>query len=281
MALRIVTDTVADLSPELCAEYGIKAVPLTVHFGPESFLDVEEMSSAEFWEKIKTSSHHPKTAQPAPGDFLKVYQPIIDAGDEILSIHVSAKLSGTISSAGVAASMLPGGKVTLVDSKSASLGIGLMAIEASRRAKAGESAEQIAAYLNEVKERTHILFSLDSLEFLQKNGRVGKAQAMLGGLLGIKPILQVDREGVVAPADKVRGKSKVLPRVLEMMNERIPFGRKVRMGILHTQDEVEANRWLEVFKEKYDVVESYVAPIGPVVATNAGPGTVGVAFFEA
>lgn len=281
MALRIVTDTVADLSPEMCAEHGIKMVPLTVHFGPESFLDVEEMSSAQFWEKIKTSPHHPKTAQPAPGDFLKIYQPIADAGDEILSLHVSGKLSGTISSAGVAASMLPPGKVTLVDTKSASLGIGLMAIEAARRAKAGESAEQIAAYLNDVKERTHIFFSLDSLEFLQKNGRVGKAQAMLGGLLGIKPILQVDREGVVAPADKVRGKSKVLPRVLELMNERIPFGRKVRMGLLHTQDELEANRWLEVFKEKYDVVESYVASIGPVVATNAGPGTVGVAFFEA
>lgn len=280
MALRIVTDTVADLSAETCAEHGIKMVPLTVHFGPESFLDVEEMSSAEFWQKISTSSHHPKTAQPAPGDFLKIYQPIIDAGDEILSLHVSGKLSGTISSAGVAASMLPSGKVTLVDTKSASLGIGLMAIEAARRAKAGESAEQIAAYLNEVKERTHIFFSLDSLEFLQKNGRVGKAQAMLGGLLGIKPILQVDREGVVAPADKVRGKSKVLPRVLELMNERIPFGRRIRLGVLHTQDEPEALRWLDVIKSNYEVVESLVAPIGPVVATNVGPGAVGAAFYE-
>jgi DegV family protein with EDD domain len=281
MALRIVTDTVADLSAELRNQYGIEIVPLTVHFGPESFLDVVEMSSEAFWQKVATSSHHPKTAQPAPGDFLKVYQPIIDAGDEILSIHVSGRLSGTISSAGVAASMLPPGKVTLVDSKSASLGIGLMAIEAARRAKAGESAQQIADYLNELKERIHIFFTLDSLEFLQKNGRVGKAQALLGGLLGIKPILQVDRDGVIAPADKVRGKSKVLPRVLELMNERVPFGRRVRLGLLHTQEEAEANRWLEIFKEKYEVVEAYVAPIGPVVATNAGPGTVGVALFEA
>lgn len=281
MALRIVTDTVSDLSAELQAEHGIKAVPLTVHFGPESFLDFEEMSSDQFWQKVSTSSHHPKTAQPSPGDFLKVYQPIIDAGDEILSLHVSGKLSGTISSASVAASMLPPGKVTLVDTKSASLGIGLMAIEAARRAKAGESAAQIAAWIDEVKERTSILFTLDSLEFLQKNGRVGKAQAMLGGLLGIKLILQVDQEGVIAPADKVRGKSKILPRVLEMMNERVPFGRRIRLGLLHTKDEPEALRWMEVIKEKYEVLESYVVPIGPVVATNAGPGAVGVAFFEA
>lgn len=280
MALRIVTDTVADLSAEVRAEHGIEMVPLTVHFGPESFLDVVEMSSDQFWQKIGTTPHHPKTAQPAPGDFLKVYQPIIDSGDEILSIHVSGSLSGTISSAGVASSMLPSGKVTLVDTRSASLGLGLLAIEAAERAKAGESAESIAAFLNELKERTHIFFSLDSLEFLQKNGRVGKAQAMLGGLLGIKPILQVDREGVVAPADKVRGKSKVLPRVLELMNERVPFGRRIKLGVLHTQDEPEALRWLQILKEKYEVVDALVAPIGPVVATNVGPGAVGTAFFE-
>lgn len=280
MALRIVTDSTSDLSPELRAEYGIEMVPLTVHFGPESYLDVVEMDTDAFWAKIKTTSHHPKTAQPAPGDFLKAFQPIVDAGDEILSIHVSGNLSGTISSASVAASMLPPGKVTLVDSKSASVGLGMMALEASRMAKAGKSAAEIAAYLNELKERVSVFFTVDSLEFLQKNGRVGKAQAVIGGLLGIKLILQIDREGVVAPADKVRGKSKLLPRVLELAAERVPFGRRVKISLIHTQDEPEALRWLEVLKEKYEVVESHVSTLGAVVATNAGPGAVGFAIYE-
>jgi DegV family protein with EDD domain len=280
MALRIVTDSTSDLSPELRTEYGIEMVPLTVHFGPESYLDVVEMDSDAFWAKIKTTSHHPKTAQPAPGDFLKAYQPIVDAGDEILSIHVSGNLSGTISSASVAASMMPTGKVTLVDSRSASVGLGLMALEASRMAQDGKSAAEIAAYLNQLKERVSVFFTVDSLEFLQKNGRVGKAQALIGGLLGIKLILQIDREGVVAPADKVRGRSKLLPRVLELAAERVPFGRRVKVAVIHTKDEPEALRWLEVLKEKYEVVESHVMTLGAVVATNAGPGAVGFAIYE-
>lgn len=280
MGIRIVTDSTSDLSPELLREYGIEMVPLTVHFGPESFLDVVEMDAAGFWQKLKESPHHPKTAQPAPGDFLEVFKRIHAEGDEILAIVISANLSGTMNSAQVAAQMLPEAKVTLVDTKSVTLGLGMVCIEAVRMARTGKSVAEIVPAIQAICDRMNIFFTLDTLEFLQKNGRIGKAQALLGGLLGIRPVLQVDREGLVAPADKVRGRSKVLPRAMELMQERVPAGRKIRLAVLHTQAPTDAQAWLAEIAKIYAVEESFVAEIGPVLATNAGPGTVGVAFYQ-
>ena len=280
MAIRIVTDSTADLSAQTRTENGIEMVPLTVHFGPESFKDQVEMDDAGFWAKLKASPHHPKTAQPAPGDFLGIYRKLHEQGHEILSIHLSGVLSGTISSAQVAMQMVPEARISIVDTKSVSLGLGMIAVEASRMARAGKSSAEITEWSKAAGARMNIFFTLDTLEFLQKNGRIGKAQAMLGGLLGIKPILQVDRDGLIAPADKVRGRSKVLPRALELMQERVPAGRRIRVAILHAGVPQEAAQWLVEVKKLYTIDESMVNSIGPVIATNAGPGTVGVAFFE-
>jgi DegV family protein with EDD domain len=280
LALRIVTDSTSDLTPELQSEYGIGVIPLTVHFGPESFKDQIEMTADGFWAKLGNTPHHPKTAQPSPGEFMELYQKVHAEGDEILSIHLSSALSGTLSSASIAAQMMPDAKITLVDTKSVSLGLGMLVIEAARMAKAGKTVEEIAGWANQVKERMTIYFTLDTLEFLRKNGRMGRAQALLGGLLGIKPILTVDRDGLVAPADKVRGRAKVFPRILELMQEQTPAGRTIRCATLHARAHDEAARLLEEIKQLYKVEESWIAEIGPVVATNGGPGTVGVAFYE-
>jgi DegV family protein with EDD domain len=280
VGVRIVTDSTADLAAEIRRDLGIEMVPLTVHFGPESFHDVVEMSTDAFWAKLRSSSHHPKTAQPSPGDFLQVYEALAKEGHEILSIHLSGRLSGTISSGQIAAQMTPNAQITLVDTRSVTMGLGMMAIEAARMARDGKPVAEILTRVNAVADRMNILFTLDSLEFLQRNGRVGKAQAMLGGLLGIKPILQVDKEGLVAPADKVRGKSKVMPRALEIMQERVPAGRTINLSVLHTQAPEEASTWLTAVRQIYTVNEHFIADLGPVVATNAGPGTVGVCFYE-
>jgi len=280
MGVRIVTDSTADLPESIRQELGIVMVPLTVHFGPEMFLDAVEMDSDGFWEKLRTSPHHPKTAQPSPGDFLKAYEEAGAAGDEILSIHISTKLSGTMSSGQIAAQMLPNMKITHVDTRSATWGLGMMAIEAARMARAGKSAAAIISAVEALADRMHIFFTLDTLEFLQKNGRIGKAQALLGGLLGIRPILQVDREGLVAPADKVRGKSKILPRSLELMQERVPAGRRIRLAVVHSHAPAEADIWLEAIRKLYQIDEYWIGDLGPVIGTNTGPGTVGACFYE-
>ncbi|MDF2631251.1 MAG: hypothetical protein K0R39_5082 [Symbiobacteriaceae bacterium] len=280
MGVRIVTDSTADLPESIRQELGIYMVPLTVHFGPESFLDTVEMGVDAFWAKLRTSSHHPKTAQPSPGDFLKVYQEATKDGDEVVSIHISTKLSGTMSSAQIAAQMMPEAKITHIDTRSATWGLGMMAIEAARMAKAGRSAAAIVSAVEAIADRMHIFFTLDTLEFLQKNGRIGRAQALLGGLLGIKPILQVDREGFVAPADKVRGKSKIIPRSMELMQERVPAGRKIKITVVHCKAPEEAAQWVDSVRSLYTVEELWIGDLGPVVATNVGPGTVGVCFYE-
>jgi len=280
MGIRIVTDSTADLSPEIRKEHGVEMVPLTVHFGPESFKAEVDMDIEGFWRKLDSSSHHPKSAQPSPGDFMEVYKPILDAGDEILSLHISSKLSGTVSSAHAAMQILEGDRIKLIDTLSCSLGLGMMVIHAARMAKEGKSVAEITASVQAIADRTHIFFSLNTLDFLQKNGRVGKAQAFIGGLLGIKPILQLDREGIIAPADKVRGKSKVMPRTLELMAERIPAGREINLGVVHAQSPADAKEWIAKIKQVYKVKESYLTSIGPVIAANVGPGAIGVLFHE-
>lgn len=279
MSLRIVTDSTSDLSPALLQEFGIEMVPLSVHFGPESFRDVVEMGPEAFWAKLNSCPHHPKTAQPAPGDFLTVYKRLHEQGDEILSLHISGKLSGTIGSAQIAAQMVPDAKIRLLDTASVSMGLGLLAVGATRMAQEGASLETVHDWASQTAAKMQIFFTLDTLEFLQRNGRIGRAQALLGGLLGIKPILQV-QDGLVGPADKVRGKSKVLPRTLELMQERVPAGRKIRLAVLHTQAPADAEKWLTEIQKLYDVVEHYTAHIGPVIGSHTGPGTLGVCFHE-
>jgi len=279
--LRIVTDSTADLPAEIREALRIEMVPLTVHFGAESYKDVVEMGSEAFWRKLASSPHHPRTAQPSPGDFLKVYRSLAAQGDEILSIHISGKLSGTIASAQVAAQMLPDAQITLLDTRSASLGLGLVALEAARLAEQGRSASEMLPHLEAICSRMNVLFTLDTLEFLQRNGRIGKARALLGSLLEVKPILHIDPEGVVAPLDKVRGKSRTLPRTLELLQQRVPRGSRVKMAVLHTQAPEQAAEWLAAAREIYQVEEALIAPIGSVIATHVGPGAIGFAFYQA
>lgn len=280
MGIRIVTDSTADLSPQIRQQYGIEMVPLTVHFGSETFLDGVTMDSEAFWRKLRESPHHPSTAQPSPGDFLEVYRRIHAEGEEILSIHISGNLSGTVGSAQVAAQMLPEARIAVVDTRSVSMGIGMVCIEAARLAREGKPVDEIVPVIRGICDRMHIFFTIDTLEFLQRNGRIGRAQALLGGLLGIKPILQVDRDGFIAPADKVRGRSRVLPRTLELMQERVPAGRRIKVAVLHARAPADAQALLDEIGRVYEIAEHYVGEIGAVVATHGGPGTLGAAFYE-
>lgn len=278
MGIRIVTDSTADLPGELVRELDLEVIPLTVRFGDEAYLDGVTLDSDGFWAKLKESPHHPSTAQPSPGDFLEVYRRIHEAGDEIVSIHVSSKMSGTLNSAEIAARMLPEAGISLVDSRSVSLGLGLVVIGAARMAKEGRSREEIVAWVERTCDKMNILFTLDTLEFLQRNGRIGKAQALLGGLLGLKLILQVDKEGVVAPADKVRGRSRVLARTRELMHERVPPGRRIRLAIVHAQAPEQARAWGEEVRRDYQVEEYLEGQLGATVACHAGPGALGIIF---
>lgn len=277
--IRVVTDSTADLPQAMQRELGISVVPLNVHFGEQTYHDQVEISAEAFFERLPGAASLPRTSQPAPGDFLKVYEPLVAEGGRILSIHLSAKLSGTFQSATMAAGMLPTGDISLLDSTSVSWGMGFQVLGAARLAAQGASLEEILAFCTGVQKHLHVFFGLQTLEYLHKNGRIGAAQAFVGGLVGIKPILAI-REGVVQAVDKVRGKSKVLPRILELAAERVPPGRSIHLAVVHGAAPEEARVWLDAMAGQYKLLDSSLTSVGPVIGCHTGPGVVGMLFYE-
>ena len=276
MAVRIVTDSTADLPKKLVAEHGIAVVPLNIHFGEEVLKDGVDIWSEEFYHRLKNSPILPNTSQPAPGEFLKTYQQIARSGDTIISIHISEELSGTLGSATVAASMLsPDIKVITFDSRTVSMALGLLVIQAAKMAKAGATTAEIINRLQEYQQELVVYFTVNSLEHLQRTGRIGKASAFLGCLLSIKPLLAITDGGII-PIEKIRGNfQKVAQQMVANIAGR--FGkRRLLVSIVHTQ----LPELLQILRvmalEQLTVSELTVNLMGPVVGSHAGPDTIGI-----
>ena len=231
MTVRVITDSTADLPPEMAAELGIEVVPLNVHFGTDTFRDGIDLSADEFYERLVASSCPPTTSQPSVGAFLEVYQKALEGADGIVSVHISAKLSGTWNSAIQAREQLADpSRVQVVDTGQASMGLGWVAVAAARAAQAGASLEEVAREAQSTAEQVRVLFLVDTLEFLQKGGRIGKAQAMFGSVLSIKPLLTI-QEGEVHPMERVRTRGKGVARLVQLVQEAAPAA--VHGGPLH------------------------------------------------
>lgn len=279
MGIRIVTDSTADLPRELIEELGITVVPLNVHFGDEVYKDQVEISTDEFFHKLQHGDVMPKTSQPSPGDFLEVYKELSAEGDSIISIHISSELSGTHNSAMLAKGMLPEADINVFDTRKVSGGIGLFVIEAARAVKAGKSKEEIIAMLENMQEKVRVIFILDSLEYLEKGGRIGKASAVLGSMLSLKPILTIE-EGIVHSKEKARGFKKAKKRMVEMFAEtNIATGSDVIIlyGESETEAVAEIRDALVVTGKTQDIL---VSRVGAVIGTYSGPGILGLVYRE-
>jgi len=273
--IKIVTDSTADLSKEQVEKYGIKVVPITVNFGEESFADGVELSAEEFYRRLTTSNVLPKTAQPSPEAFRQVYEELADKNDTILSIHVSGKLSGTLNSVELASKMVES-KVVPIDSKTASQGIGRTVLIAAEAVQRGMKLEEILAVIDKSVARTFSVFAVDTLEFLQRNGRIGKAASLLGSLLQIRPILYADPEGMVAPYDKVRGRSQVIPSLVAAALKNVDPASPVNLSVVHSGAVESAQNLLEKLKENYEIKDLHVGTVGPAIGAHIGPGAVGL-----
>ena len=280
--VRVVTDSASDMPVELLKEIGVSMVPLTVHFGDDQFQDALEMTAEEFYGTLESSPHHPRTSQPSPNDFAQCYQGVASEGDSVISIHLSSGLSGTYQAAELAKTLVPDLDVHVVDSRTGSLGYGLMVMEAARMAEAGASVEDIVRSLKDVRSRLFLHFSVDTLEYLRKNGRIGGAAHLLGTLLSMKPILTVGEDGYVAPVERVRGKGrrKVTKRLLELVQEHTSPGATIRCAVMHGNAQEDAELILNELNKLYQVEYSLVAPLGAIIGTHVGPGTLGVTFYE-
>jgi len=275
--IALVTDSTSDIRKSVAQDKGIIIIPLTVHFGDESYLDGVEIDSKEFFRKLRAASVMPKTSQPSPADFIRVYESLLTDYDHIFSIHISTKMSGTLQSASIAANTIGSSKIEVIDSENVSLGLGLIVMAAAEAIDKGLSVEDIRKVVEHAKANYGLYFTLDTLEYLQKNGRIGKATAFIGSLLSVKPILTV-RNGVIGGVERVRSASRVYPRILELMHEAIPEGQEIDLIVLHADDEPRGEQWLADVKSRFNVRNSWLVECGPIVGTHAGPGTMSVAW---
>lgn len=275
---RIVTDSTADIPQSVREKHHIEMVPLKVHFGEETFLDAIDLQSEQFYPKLAEAAALPTTSQPSPVDFLEVYKKILEEDPEthIFSIHLSAALSGTYQSAELAKNLMEGDeRLTIIDSRWASYGIGLLVLAAAEAAEKGFSKDEIMERLQAIRDSSKVYFLVDTLEFLQKGGRIGKAAAVLGSLLNIKPILTIDDEGEVASVDKVRGTKRAAQRIIELLKQDYA-DKDVDIAIVHSNDMAAAESMVKLLQENFRVNKVTYASIGPVIGTHTGPGTVGI-----
>jgi DegV family protein with EDD domain len=277
MAVRIVTDSTADIPQEKALALGITIVPLTVFFGEEAYLDGVELDNAGFYRKLQATKASPRTSQPAPSAFQEAYMKLINQGaDAILSVHLSSKLSGTYQSACNGRDSLPGDMqkipIDIVDSESVSVAMGVPIMQAAEEARQGLGLEEVKAHLLDQFSRTRILFVLDTLEYLKRGGRIGGARALLGNMLNVKPILSI-KNGMVVPVEQPRTRSKAYARIGQLIRE---VGKPERIFIVESDDEV-GRQLAQAVKDMY-AAEIPIYKLGAVVGTYAGPAAGGIAY---
>jgi DegV family protein with EDD domain len=278
--LKIVTDGAADLLPGWGKEYGIDMIPVNILFGEKSYLQGVELDNEGFYKLVDESKRIPKTSQPSPHQFVEFYRKTAQKGDTILSIHITAKLSGTYASAVSAAEELKDEfNIIPIDSAVGSLGIGLMCREARKMERAGKSVDEIIKYIEEVKSKILVILTLDTLEYAKMSGRVGAMQAALASLLNVKPIA-VLQDGVLNMADKVRTRKAALSRVIAMAKEQ--YGDKpVYLAVVHARDLKSGQALLEDAKTHFNCKETMIGELAISIAANLGPGTVGIILYPA
>lgn len=281
MSLRIIADSGSDVDSGLILRYDLTVIPLRTYFGDEEFLDGVTMTHQEFFERLTTDSHHPTTSQPSPEDFLRAFRAAKEAGDDVLAIIISGKLSGTLQSAKLAADECGYDRIFIVDSENVTLGTRILVELACRLRDEGKTAEEIAALLNENKKHIRMLAALDTLTYLQKGGRISKTVAAAGNLLSIKPVVAVEN-GEIKLVGKARGaksSERLLAKLLEEnggVNFDMPFCLAYS-GLSRSHLEEYIDAYQDLWRGQID--ELPICTIGSTIGTHAGPGAIGISFF--
>lgn len=277
----IVTDSTAYLPANLLRGLDIHSVPLQVIWGEQTFRDGIDIEPDEFYIRLKDAKVMPSTSQPSPAAFKQIYSDLLERGYDILSVHISSRLSGTCDSAIQAQSAFPGKRIHIIDSLQTSLAMGFPILKAARAAAQGATLEDCEVMVREDLKQCGVLFLLSTLEFLRRGGRIGGAAAFLGTALGLKPILDL-RDGRVEAMERVRTMAKATDRLLEIFEERVGSRSPISFGILHANAESEAQAVLNRARERFSVdrvQDAVIAPVSPVIGTHTGPGCLGIAYM--
>lgn len=278
--IRLVTDSMSQLPAGAAEKYNISIVPVFVIFGGQPYREGIDISNEEFYRRLAEADSLPTTTQPSPGDFQRVYERLAKEGADIISIHPPEILSGTINSARQAVAMVEGGRITPVEIPWIGPAQGFIVWEAARAIEAGAEYDEVLERIDQLVPRQNLIFAVDTLEYLHKGGRIGGAQAWLGALLRIKPILYL-KDGRVEPLDRVRTWGRVPDRLLGLMADMLGPGEDpIHVGVAHARNEEDAARLEEDIYRRFDVAEFYTSELGPVIGTHVGPGALGLAFYR-
>ena len=273
MSVKIVSDSACDIPKELVDELGIYVVPLYVNFGNESLKDGIDITADAFYERLISGPIHPFTSQPSPGDFLNIYKKIDDENDGIISIHLSSKLSGTFKSASIASEdQSLKSKIKVIDTGHVSMSSGLCVLEAAKQAKNGADMDTIIETVNSFASRAHFVALLDTLEYLEKGGRIGKARSMLGSLLNIKPMITIENG-----ESKEFGKARTFKKgVAKLRDFCYQFDKLHSLSVVYSTDLDLAIEFSDSLSSLLEDSIPIIGRIGPVTGTHSGPGTLGV-----
>ncbi len=281
--IRIVTDSTADLTFDLVERYGITVVPLEVLVEGKAYKDKIDISNDEYYDILRSAKNLPTTSQPSPAVFAEVYRALAAEGAEhIISIHISSDLSGTYQSSVLAASLVADTvRVHNFDSRTATMGLGLIVLSVCRMVEAGKSLEEVLEFTQQIIQKSDLYFLLDSLDNLHKGGRIGKASHLVGSLLNIKPVLNL-HDGVISAYEKVRGNkdNKALERLIAILAEKIDPNKKLYCAVGYCDNKKVADYMVEKLRSQVQCDEFIYMQIGSVVATHIGMGAVGLAFYQ-
>lgn len=274
----IVADTTCGLPRPLIAQRGIPLVPQVVMFGEESFHDDKDLDTVSFLQKLKASKNLPKTAAPEPPLYYPIFEEAKKKGESVVIVAPTGKASGTVRSARTAAQEFPDVDIRVVDTQTISCNLGSLVLVADDMAKAGKSADEIVAILEDMIPRGRIYFLVDTLEYLAKGGRIGGAKRLVAELLEIKPILQI-KNGQVEPFEQQRTKKRALARLVEVAVENCKGGANAHLCVLQVEAEIEAQALVAELKSKIDVPHIPIYELPPAIVVHAGPRAMGVGFF--
>jgi DegV family protein with EDD domain len=274
----IMTDSVANLPVDVIKEHNIYVIPQILNWEGKSLLDQIDISTEEFYRRLPQSKDLPKTSQPSPGQFTEHFMKVAEGAESIVAIFVSQLLSGTLQSAHLGAEAMGDYPIEIVDSRSASLGLGLLAVAAARMAAEGRDYKEIAAHVRSLVPRMRVMFVVDTLEYLHKGGRIGGAQRLVGSMLSIKPVLHLE-DGKIEPLASIRTKTKAVQHMLDLVLSEVKGKTKVHAGVIHAGAEAEALRLADIIRAEVNPRELIINELTPVIGANVGPGIIGMGYY--
>lgn len=274
----IVTDSTCNLPEDLVAQYNIHVIPQIINWEGHSLRDQVDITTSTFYDKLVSTKEHPTTSQPSPGQFHEFFSEVADQADSIVGIFLSEKLSGTLASAHAGAAMLDDYPMEIVDTRSVSLGLGLIALAAARAAEAGKSYQEVAEVARTLSPRLRVLFVVDTLEYLHKGGRIGGANRLVGSMLSIKPVLHLE-DGAIETLAKIRTKPKAVEYMVETVIGEMEGMSGLHAGVIHSTSPDEAQALMDRICSRVTPTEILMNELSPVIGVHTGPGMLGMGYY--